>query len=233
MQTYKRVSCHSMKTLLLIISLFFLTNSLFAQTTVNFSNDSDTAFWYQYKNDNAKQLKLGLIENDTADYTFRFWSFGLVILIKSNNNVVSGEIVRFVESYPRKKKSKTFSKRYVISNSKVIEVRQLIDSLGIEQLPSAKNIQGWTSSCDGIEYLIEFKQNGMYSFKNYWTFTAQDSLSEAILFQNFVSSLYRILDLEKISTEFQKDIPFDSWKGPGCDICVYRVKQKNKKLNSR
>jgi len=206
--------------------LIFLTSNLHAQKEVQFSYDSDTAFWYRYKNDYATQFKLGFIENDTTDYSFRFWSFGLVIKVAGRTNQNFGEIIRFVEAYPNKKKKKVFTKHYPITSLQILQIRHLIDSLQIEALPSDKNIKGWQQGFDGVEYFTEFRKNGQYTFKNYWTPTAQDTLKEAIQFQSFVSGLSIILDLKNNGQAFQDDIPFDSWTYPGSASAVLRVKPK-------
>ena len=208
--------------------LIFLTSNLHAQKEVQFSYDSDTAFWYRYKNDYATQFKLGFIENDTTDYSFRFWSFGLVIKVAGRTNQNFGEIIRFVEAYPNKKKKKVFTKHYPITSLQILQIRHLIDSLQIEALPSDKNIKGWQQGFDGVEYFTEFRKNGQYTFKNYWTPTAQDTLKEAIQFQSFVSGLSIILDLKNNGQAFQDDIPFDSWTYPGSASAVLRVKPKKK-----
>jgi hypothetical protein len=202
-----------------------VTNSLPAQTDVQFSNDSDTAFWYRYKNDNIRQFKLGFIENDTDDYSFRFWSFGLVIKVTDKN----GEIIRFVETSPSDKRKRIFVKRYPISSTNAFQVGRLIDSLQIETLPSDKNIKGWQQGLDGITYFTEYKKGGQYSFKNYWAPTSQDTLAEAIRFQNFVSALDTILNLRANSNRFQDDIPFDSWTYPGSATSVLRIKARPRK----
>jgi hypothetical protein len=221
------ISSHAMKTLILLLLLLFsLTNSAFAQENFHLSNDSDTAFWYANKNNYARQFKLGFIENDTNAYSFRFWASGLVIKVVGNKNQHFGEIIRFVEAYPKKKKKKVFTKHYPITSSQASQVRHLIDSLQIETLPSDKNIKGWEQGLDGIEYFTEFKKNGLYTFKNYWTPTAQDTLKEAILFQSFVSSLSNILDLKNNGKLFQDDIPFASWIYPGSASVALRVKPK-------
>lgn len=204
---------------------------MLAQKEVQFSNDSDTVFWYHYKNNCARRFKLGLIENDTADCSFRFWSSGLVIKVAGNANQPFGEIIRFVEAYPNDKNKKVFTKRYLTSPFKALQVRQLIDSLQIEVLPSDKNIKGWQHGFDGVEYFIEYKKGGQYSFKNYWTPTSQDTLKEAIQFQAFVSGLDRILELKKNSREFQDDIPFNSWSYPGSGTSIMRIKPTTKKKN--
>jgi hypothetical protein len=205
-----------------------LTSNLHAQKEVQFSYDSDTAFWYRYKNDYATQFKLGFIENDTTDYSFRFWSFGLVIKVAGRTNQNFGEIIRFVEAYPNKKKKKVFTKHYPITSLQILQIRHLINSLQIEALPSDKNIKGWQQGFDGVEYFTEFRKNGQYTFKNYWTPTAQDTLKEAIQFQSFVSGLSIILDLKNNGQAFQDDIPFDSWTYPGSASAVLRVKPKKK-----
>ena len=220
-----------MKSVLSLLLLLLLTDTLYCQTYIQFSNDSDTAFWYRYKNDNAKKFKLGLIENDTTHYSFRFWSFGLVIKVTDKADKDFGEIIRFVEAYPNDKQKKVFTKRYSLSATKAAQVKHLIDSLQIELLPSDKNINGWQHGFDGIEYLTEFKKGNQYSFKNYWTPTSQDTLKEAILFQSFVSGLDTILDLKSNSKEFQDEIPFDSWTYPGSATSVLRIKPKSKKKN--
>lgn len=204
---------------------------MLAQKKVQFTKDSDTAFWYRYKNDYAKQFKLGLIENDTTYNSFRFWSHGLVIKVASEGNQNFGEIIRFVEAYPNDKSKKVFTKRYSITLTQALQLRHLIDSLQIEFLPSDKNIQGWQHGFDGIEYFTEYKKGGQYSFKNYWTPTSQDTLKEAIQLQNFVSGLDTILDLKKNSKEFQAAIPFDGWTYPGSARAVMRVKPTAKKKN--
>jgi hypothetical protein len=220
-----------MKSFLALMFLIFLTSNLLAQKEVQFSYDSDTAFWYRYKNDYATQFKLGFIENDTTDYSFRFWSFGLVIKVAGKTNQNFGEIIRFVEAYPNNKNKKVFTKHYPITSLQASQVRHLIDSLQIEVLPSDKDIKGWTHGFDGIEYFTEFRKNERYTFKNYWTPTSQDSLKEAIQFQSFVLGLDRILDLKNNSKAFQDDIPFDSWTYPGSASAVLRVKPKPKKKN--
>lgn len=220
-----------MKRFLLQIFLVFLANAIYAQKEFKFTNDSDTAFWYRYKNDNVKQFKLDLIENDTTNYLFRFWSFGLVIKVTDRTEKNFGEIIRFVEAYPNDKRNKIFTKRYPISISQASQVRHLIDSLQIELLPSDKHIKGWQQGLDGVTYFTECKKDGQYSFKNYWTPTSQDSLKEAIQFQCFVSGLDKILNLKNNSKSFEDDIPFDSWTYPGSASAVLRVKPKLKKKN--
>lgn len=88
-----------------------MTSTLLAQEEVQFTNDSDTAFWYHYKNAQVQQFKLGLLENDPSDYSFRFWSLGLVVKIAGSTNRNFGEVIRFVESSPSGKNAKVFIKR--------------------------------------------------------------------------------------------------------------------------
>src|SRR5687767_4225435 len=128
-----------MKHLISNIFLVCISELLIAQTTFNLTTDSDTTFWYNYKNDWAARFKLGVIEKDTFSYSFRFWSHGMTIKVARTDNVFFGEIIRFVEEYPSKSK-KIFTSHYKIPSNKVIRILGLIDSFQIKELPSDKNI---------------------------------------------------------------------------------------------
>ena len=217
---------------LLYFTFFFCsTFHLFGQDNFRFSSDSDTAFWYNYKNSYVRDFKLGLIEIDTSKYVFRFWSNGLTIKLQHTNNNYLGEVTRFVEQYPTKTKKKIFVKRNIILPEVVYKAFKLIDSVKIYELPSDKNIKGWQQGLDGITYFIECKVDNKYSFKNYWTPTSQDTLVEAKLLLYFISSLENLLDLKNSSKIFQNEIPFDSWTFPGSSTVALRIKPKVKKKN--
>jgi hypothetical protein len=217
----------------LIYFAFFILCSfhLIGQKKIQFSNDSDTVFWYSYKNTYVKEFKLGLIETDTANYIFRFWSNGLTIKFIQNDKGYSGEVIRFVEHYPTKSKKKVFVTRKIILPDIAENAIKLIDSLKINELPSDKNIKGWQQGLDGITYFIEYKVDNRYSFKNYWTPSSQDSLKEANLLLSFIASLENLLDLKNTSKAFQDEIPFDSWTYPGSSTSVLRIKPRTKKKN--
>lgn len=217
------------KSLIYLTSFFFCSFHSFGQDKIQFSPESDTAFWYTYKNTYVKDFNLGLIETDTSNYVFRFWSNGLTIKLTQNSRGYSGEVVRFVEQYPTKSKKKVFVKRKVILPDIADKAIKLTDSLKINQLPSDKNIKGWQQGLDGITYFIEYKVDNRYSFKNYWTPSSQDSLKEADLLLTFISSLENLLDLKNTSKAFQDEIPFNSWTYPGSSTSVLRIKPSTKK----
>ncbi len=212
---------------LLYLTFFFCSSlHLFGQDDIRFSSDSDTAFWYTYKNGYVNDFKLELIEHDTAKFVFRIWSNGLTIKLRKINNGYSGEIMRFVEQYPAKSQKKIFVKKDIILPKDAAKAINLIDSLKIIELPSDKNIKGWQQGLDGITHFIEYKIDNRYSFKNYLTPEVQGSLAEAQLLLTFISSLENLLDMTSSSKIFQNDIPFDSWKHPGSSTSVLRVKPK-------
>ena len=217
------------KTLLYLTFFFCSSFHLFGQDNIRFSPDSDTAFWYTYKNSYVKDFKLGLIETDTSKYIFRFWSNGLTIKLTKSDNNYSGVVTQFVEQYPTKSKKKVFIKKTNLIPAVVDNAFKLIDSVKINELHSDKNIKGWQQGFDGITYFIEYKIDNNYSFKNYWTPTSQDSLAEAKLLLYFISSLENLIDLKNSLKIFQNEIPFDSWTYPGSSTSVIRIKPKTKK----
>jgi hypothetical protein len=167
------------KSLLYLIFFFCSSFHLFGQDSIRFLPDSDTSFWYTYKNSCVRDFKLGLIETDSAKYVLRFWSNGLTIKLTKNSSKYLGHVTRFVEQYPTKSKKKCFVKKTDLPPHVVDKAFKLIDSIKINELPSDKNIKGWQKGLDGITYFIEYKVDNNYSFKNYWTPTSQGSLAEA------------------------------------------------------
>ncbi len=210
---------------LLTIFLLLLIHIVFAQADFHLSSDSDTAFCYRYKNDYVKQFQLSLIEQDTADYSFRFWSNGLVVKVSRAGDKAFGDITRFVEEYPATRKKRIFKRQYILSSQNAEKVLSLADSLNINGLPSDKDIKGWQQGLDGIAYFVESKKDNQYSFKHYWTPTSQDSLPEAIRLLNFITGLENIMSDTKGYKSFGKEIPFDSWSYPGSGQAVTRIRQ--------
>lgn len=207
-----------MKLLLPHLLLLFLTNATLAQQAVRFTGDSDTTFWYSFKNDCVQRFKLDRVEDDTMAYSFRFMTFGLAVKVSGNVHQTLGEITLFAEQYSEERterKKAVYVKRYPISTAKALAVRYLIDSLHMEGLPSGEHIAGWQTGFDGVEYFTEYKKGEAYSFKSYWTPGAQGTLKEALQLQAFIKGLEKLLDLDSIRHEFESRVPFKSWTYPG------------------
>jgi hypothetical protein len=81
--------------------------------------------------------------------------------------------------------------------------------MNINNIPSDKFIKNWEQGFDGTEYIIEIKQGNNYSFKHYWTPDAQKNCNEAIIIQNFINEMYKIIDYKYFSSIFYSEIPFD------------------------
>jgi hypothetical protein len=220
-----------MKNLLITTSLIFSAQLVFSQLVI--TPDSDTIFWYRYKNEDAFQFSLGRIEDEISDFSFRFWSYGLLVEVTQNDLSNLGEITHFVEEYTEDEPKRDFKKTYEISSTNAKLLIDLIDSLNIKELPTDKNIIGWNQGLDGIEYFIEYKQGNNYTFKNYWTPTAQDGLKEAKELLNFISLMNRLLDLDNSYKTFESEIPFNGWTYPGSGSAVLKTKQKSTKQKKR
>ncbi|HWV74150.1 MAG TPA: hypothetical protein VN040_20670 [Pseudosphingobacterium sp.] len=105
-----------------------------------------------------------------------------------------------------------FSKSFELDPKQVTEIEQLIDSLDILSIPSDRFIKGWSSGFDGITYFIEEKKDHQYSFKTYWTPSAQPDLKEAKTLSDFADKrLDRIIDYEGKRKLFEQEISFYGW----------------------
>lgn len=215
-----------MKNLLITTSFIFSAQLVFSQLVI--TPDSDTIFWYNIKNENVYRFSLGLIENEISDFSFRFWSNGLLVAVRQKDDTYFGEITYFVEEYPGNDHKQIFKRIYEISTINAKSLIGLIDSFKITDLPTDQNITSWNQGLDGIEYFIEYRQGNNYTFKNYWTPTAQDDLIEANKLLSFISSISSLLDLERINKTFQAEIPFNGWIYPGSGSASVRAMPKTK-----
>jgi hypothetical protein len=85
-------------------------------------------------------------------------------------------------------------------------------------IPTEDSIKGWERGFDGITYKIEYSTKHYYSFKTYWTPTAQDSLKEAIQVQSFIDSAFLLSNANETWRVFEKSIPFECYMNDGPSV---------------
>lgn len=188
-----------------IALLISLTTFAQSQKELPFTKDSDTTYWMHYRN---KTYELDN-KNDTF---FRLQTACISIEVSKTKSKAKGTIEFFVREVDEFKDSTgVFKRKFNFHSDVALNIFHLIDSLKINSIPSDKFIPKWQQGFDGITYMMEYKDSIQHSFKNYWTPNAQDNLEEALRIQNFVDKVYTIVDSEKLSAIFQKEIPFRSW----------------------
>lgn len=205
-----------MKQINFIALLISLTSFAQTQKEFSFTEDSDTTYWMHYRN------KAFEIEKE-SDTFFRLQTPCVSIEVSKTNGKVSGTIEFLANEVDDLKDSTVvFKKKIDFQNS--IAIFNLLDSSRINTIPSDKFIPKWQQGFDGITYIIEYKDSVQRSFKKYWTPSAQNNVEEAESIQNFVDKVYSTVDLEKLSLNFQKEIPFRSWTCNG--VIITRVMSK-------
>ncbi len=140
----------------------------------------------------------------------------------------TGSITFFIEEMTfNNDVRKKYKKIFLLDESVVRKLFQLIDSSVINQIPSDKFIQNWNHGFDGITYFFQFKDDSCYSFKNYWTPPAQ-SIPEAAKIQNFINSFYKISGFSEYSKGFRSKIPFRSYSydGGSTVVCIPMTKKE-------
>jgi hypothetical protein len=164
--------------------------------------NGDTTLWFKWQNERDDKLKLPHLISATDNFHFRFWTNGQAVDIWTNDNkIFFGLLTNYTDSYEpydeEKQKSKpstTFSSQVQLDTALARQSYNLINA--IRSIPSEDSITGWELGFDGISYLFETSTPTYYSFKSYWTPTAQDSnLIEAKRIQQFVDDIYVLLNL--------------------------------------
>jgi hypothetical protein len=213
----------------IIFIALLVSYSSFAQLRkeLPFTKDSDTTYWMQYRN-KTYEAKNG---NDTF---FMLQTPCVSVEISKTKGYLKGTVEFFAREIDEFKDSTSVFKRKFNFDSDIsLKIFKLIDSLKINSIPSDKFIPKWQQGFDGITYIIEYKDSIQHSFKNYWTPKAQDNLEEAMRIQNFVDNVYAIVNSEKLSVIFQKEIPFRSWTCNGVSISRVMTREEYKEYKKK
>lgn len=191
-----------------IIIFTFCTGNIFAQENKKYelTKDSDTLYYYKYEKPIIKKLKL--IQPEEKKDFFRFSSDKYYLELSDESN----KYVMYVdEIWEGKKTGQTFIKEFNLTEKQVNEIKYLISSLKIHEIPSDKQIKDWTFGFDGITYKFELKDGDTYSYKHYWTPTAQQKFMEANTINYFIIKIDNIIDYQENSKNFAKEVPYYNW----------------------
>jgi len=128
--------------------IFILTfNLTFAQDR-RLSNDSDTAFWFNWRTELNNELGLETINNSTEQFEFRFWDGYKVVRLWNSGNELKSEVIYFLREYKENKDSYDYKGRLYHSSKQLSDqttksIENLISDFEILQLPTDNQIEGW------------------------------------------------------------------------------------------
>lgn len=210
------------KYIILICGLIF--THLAAAQEKKLTADSDTVYWYNIYNTLGSKIKVETARNKNSDFFFRFWDGFKVVEITQNNSEVQGNIVFFIQQYKSNKEGRVFFRHVPLTKPSAEIIYEKILKYKLLDLPTDKQIQEWQQGLDGITYITEYASKNEYSFKNYWTPTAQKELGESKQLLGFINELRQIRELEDKYTHFMQRQPFQSWYGGfGSSIIVSKI----------
>lgn len=227
-----------MKIKLAILLLFFSVNSFSQNRELHIETyeNVDSPYWYNWKKEFYEKIELDLIHKTTHLWHFRFWTNKQAIEIwKNAENKIEGKITNWAEEHKEydSKNHETSNKiiyQVIVLESKTIaDIISLIKSSQIKQIPDQGFIENWRQGFDGITYTIETANTTDYYFKTYWTPTAQDSLQEAIIIQDFVEKILDTTNASSLWKEFDMKIPFECYIYGGPMIKCRYLKRKEKR----
>lgn len=208
----------------LITTIFGILISYSAFTQDSKTIIGDTTFWL--KHNRALSEKIGLKDflSSTDDFNFRYWNQGQIIEITKINDLVSGNITNYTFRQERKNKEErdTLFEILKIENQLAFEIYMVISDSTFTSLPSDNMIDGWSQGTDGIEYIFETANKNNYSYKTYWTPSAQDSIKESLIILNLVNEISKTLNLREIYKHFQSNLPHKGcYSSGGMSVMCY------------
>lgn len=203
-----------------ILFLFFyiFPISLFGQEGYELTKDSDTIHYFKYEKKIIEKLKLIKPEKNKNFFRFSSDKYYLELSDESNKYLIYAD-----EIWNNVKTGETFIKQIDLTESQVTAVKNLIDSLKINEIPSDNQIPKWEFGFDGITYKLEVKNGINYSYKHYWTPTSQEKFIESNLINSFVTEIDKVIDYQKNSENFSTEVPYFSWTKDGVSWNVVKV----------
>jgi len=230
----------------LLINFFLLLISTISncQNSSNqllLSNDSDTTFWKKYQERIFNETKEIQPLIGKQDYHFRIVYHGQVIshvidLRKEDKSKYLLEIRFYTKEntlYNEEPTNRYYYEKIKYDSTISSRVHNLIVAKQIESIPSDKKIVGWSRGLDGIEITIETIVENKYSFKQYWTPSAQDTLKEGLAINRFIQEIWNLLEINSKEKDFASRIPFESYNTGGpetaCRILTKRERRFYKK----
>ena len=197
--------------------IFILTvNLTFAQQR-QLTNDSDTAFWFNWRSELNTGIGLTTIIQSTEDFEFRFWDGYKVVRLWKSDDQLFSEVIYFLREYKDLNERKVgepgrlYQSGLQLNERTTNAINDLIHDFEILELPSDNKIEGWSQGLDGITYIIETSSPDGYSFKNYWTPKSFPNLKEARLFKYFVEQINSLDQVEKGFEKFMRKQPFQTY----------------------
>lgn len=228
---YPYVISH-MKNLLAI----FLLNPIFAIGQQNTSeliitNDSDTAFYYQFMKEKVSTFDLTRIGCKEEEFVFRSWGPSSLLEITRTKDKIKGNIFYFVMEAGEKQN--VFVKGYELSDNTSNLLHNYIISSKVIKLPSDKFIEDWSAGFDGITFTYETKRNDSISFKHYWTPSAQEGIPEAEIIIQFNKRIEELGDFDQYAKAFEVENPFSSYMYYGASYSIIKLDQDKKTKKSK
>lgn len=224
-----------MRIVLLVLLLSVITFSGFAQKQISIPlyKNGDTVLWYKWQYELEAKLKLPHLAKDTTRFYFRFHNAGQVLDLYSHDlKTFKGTVTCYTYAYElydtKKQTQKTsalFSQQVKLDSSIARRIFQLTGT--VSTIPTDDSIKGWRQGLDGVTYMFEHSSPASYSFKSYWTPSAQDStLMEAKLIRLFVDTIYKLV-VTKAENDFFATLKPGSYTADNF-IITYKPTEKQK-----
>lgn len=213
-----------------LLAIFLLTPIfVFSQedsSELIITEDSDTAFYYQFMKEKVSIFDLTRIGNKKEDFVFRSWGPSSLLEITRTKDKIKGNIIYFVIEVGDEQN--IFVKGFELPDTTSNQLYDFIISSEAINLPSDKFIENWSAGFDGITFVYETKRKDTLSFKNYWTPSAQHGVPEAEIIKQFNKRLKELGNFTQYAKAFDEENPFPSYMYYGTSYSIIKLDEVSK-----
>jgi hypothetical protein len=210
----RRITSHdSMKYGLLLLWATAITTA--SAQSKRLDPQSDTAFWCKLKAHDAGRIGLADLTTSTDSLHFRYWMENQAVEVWTKDFVhFDGIISNHTEKVELNtktglpaKKPKYYSNKTKLSPAEARNVFDLFNRAQVFQIPTDKQVKGWEDGLDGEVFLLEYATSSTYSFKTWWTPSAQHKVPEADTLVSLNQQLRQLINLGANWSSFLATLP--------------------------
>ena len=193
-----------------LLLLIIIQIQCFSQKTLTSDSDTCSYFrehYYQF----LDQLNIPKLQDLEADFAFRFWDGRKFIQLIEKDNKLEGTLFFVLQEYATVDDERYYQSQQILDSTQAIQIKNLVLDLGIHNIPTEDQIEGWRNGFDGYTYLLETVDFDSYSIKSYWSPEIFHELKEARLLVYFMNELNLMDVVIESNKKFMKHQPFKSY----------------------
>ena len=169
-------------------------------------------YWKPYYDRICTLANIPVFDSSRQSFHLRIYSAAqLIDFFETSPSVYSGVLYQWTREYvplPEPSTGRIYCLQQPLTPYQIDRLLQLWRSSGMDTLRSQEKIKGWDTGLDGLTYVFESVDKGIYLFRSYWTPHEESNIAEERLVFRFLDSCFSLAGGKALNATFTATIPF-------------------------